>query len=149
MRSGKSDKLVLSRLVRKTNDDELVGGHLKVQDTRPHSFDSELTEAAPEVQQLTAEDAVPSGPRQQGRGKHGQYEYWITMPQLKAVTTAEKGVREPEGFTREEFSELIVQAHKEVGVVILETAVLGEPHASGKARLNCRVRAKDQFREPR
>ena len=64
----------------------------------------------------------PSGPRQYGRGVHGQYVYWITMPYAKAATIATHNLKRPDEFTRDAFCELLVKAHRGCGIEIPETA---------------------------
>ena len=88
----------------------------------------------------------PAGPRQYGRGVHGQYVYWITMPYPKAATIATHNLKRPDEFTREAFCELMVKAHKECGIEILETAGFLEPHASGQPHHNCLLRASAHFK---
>ena len=54
---------------------------------------------------VVAEDGEPSGPPQKGRGVHGQYAYWITMPYPKKATVAKRGLKtpDPDEITRAEF----------------------------------------------
>ena len=47
-------------------------------------------------------DDVPTGPQQQGRGKTGQYVYWIVMAQPTPEAIQRLGLRTPSEFTREE-----------------------------------------------
>ncbi len=93
-----------------------------------------------------AEDERPSGPKQFGRGVKGQYVYWITQPHPKPETIAKYDLKSPSDFTREEFCELVVKAHGECSVNILETAGFMEPHASGKMHHNCLCRADATYR---
>ena len=44
---------------------------------------------------VVAEDGEPSGPPQKGRGVHGQYVRWITMPYPKEATVAKRGLKTP------------------------------------------------------
>ena len=88
----------------------------------------------------------PAGPKQYGRGVHGQYVYWVTMPYPKAATIAKHSLKSPDAFTREEFCELIVKALADCAIDVLETAGFLEPHASGKPHHNCLLRAADHFR---
>jgi len=92
------------------------------------------------------EEGSPSGPVQAGRGVQGQYVYWITMSQPKPETIEQLGVKVPADFTRDEFSELIVKAHADVEIDIVETIVFLELHSSGEKHHNCLVRAKKMFR---
>ena len=55
------------------------------------------------------------------------------------------GLKVPFEFNREEFSELIVKAHSEVNLEIVETACFFETHSSALRHHNCLVRAKTQF----
>ena len=77
----------------------------------------------------------PAGPEQYGRGLHGQYVYWVTMPYPKAETIAKHRLRSTDAFTRDQFCDLIVKAHAGCSIDVLETAGLLEPHASGKPAL--------------
>jgi len=88
----------------------------------------------------------PAGSKQYGRGVHGQYVYWVTMPYPKAETIAKHSLKSPDAFTREEFCELIVKALADCAIDVLETAGFLEPHASGKPHHNCLLRAADHFR---
>ena len=85
----------------------------------------------------------PTGPEQKGGGVQGQYVYWITQPHPRRP---ELGYKAPSEFSREQFGELIVKAHKECNITIVETACFQEPHASGEMHHNCLVRAGKQFR---
>ena len=89
---------------------------------------------------------TPSGPRQVGRGVKGQYVYWITMSHPSDEVVQRLGLKVPSEFSREEFSELIVKAHGEVNVQIVETVCFFETHSSGLRHHNCLVRAKTQFK---
>ena len=86
--------------------------------------------------------ALPSGPRQVGRGIKGRYVYWITFSHPVEEATERLSLKVPSEFSREEFSQLIVKVHAEVGVEIVETACFFETHASGLRHHNCLVRAK-------
>ena len=94
----------------------------------------------------TPPDGTPTGPLQKGRGVQGQYVYWITMAHPKPETVAKLGLRVPTDFDRGSFSELMVQAHAQENIVIVETISFLEPHASGLKHHNCLVRAKTPFR---
>ncbi len=100
----------------------------------------------PAESMLGPQDGGPSGPGQQGRGHNGQYVYWIVMVQPTAAVIASHGLKKPEVFTREDFGKLVVKAHKECGVKVVETACFLEPHASGLLHHNCLVRADAQYR---
>ena len=91
-------------------------------------------------------DGTPTGPNQKGRGVQGQYVYWITMSHPKPETVANLGIKVPSDFDRESFSKLMVKAHKEEDIEIVETVAFLEPHASGLKHHNCLVRAKKSFR---
>ena len=43
------------------------------------------------------DDERPSGPKQHGRGVHGQYVYWVTMPHPKPETITKHDVKCPHG----------------------------------------------------
>ena len=92
-----------------------------------------------------AEDA-PTGPPQHGMNCPGQYVYWISMPHPKPETVARLGLRLPSEFSREAFSELLVKAHAECDVDIVETVTFLEPHASGLPHQNLLVRCLRQYR---
>ena len=77
----------------------------------------------------------PAGPKQYGRGVHGQYVYWVTMPYPKAETIAKHRLRSTDAFTRDQFCDLIVKAHAGCSIDVIETAGLLEPHAGGKPSL--------------
>ena len=80
---------------------------------------------------LSHDAGGPSGPNQVGRGKQGQYVYWIVMVQPTPEGIKSHKLRRPENFTRETFQKLIVKVHKENDVIIAETASFLEPHANG------------------
>ena len=73
----------------------------------------------------------PLGPNQVGRGKQGQYVYWIVMVQPTPEVIQSHKLKRPEDFTREIVRKLIVKVHKENDVIIAETASFLEPHANG------------------
>ncbi len=91
-------------------------------------------------------EGKPTGPLQRGRGVQGQYVYWITQAHPKPETVQRLGLKTPGDFTREEFGKLMVKAHKEMGVDLVETACFLEPHSNGLKHHNCLARAADQFR---
>ena len=95
---------------------------------------------------LSSGEGGPSGPQRTGRGYNGQYVYWVVMVQPTAAIIASHGLKRPEDFTREEFGKLMVKAHRECGVTVVETACFMEPHASGLMHHNCLVRADCQYR---
>ena len=88
----------------------------------------------------------PSGPGQSGRGCDGQYVYWVVMVQPNPAVIASHRRKRPEAFTRGQFGQLMVKAHAEVDVTIVEAACFLEPHASGLMHHNCLVRADAQYR---
>ena len=94
----------------------------------------------------SSDDGGPSGPRQTGRGCNGQYVYWIAMVQPTPAVIASHRLKRPEDYTREEFGKLMVKAHRECGVTVVETACFMEPHASGLMHHNCLARAECQYR---
>ena len=69
-----------------------------------------------------------SGPPQKGRGKPGQYVYWVTMSHPGPDT---QGLKVPGDFDRNSFRELLVKVHGECGVTIVETASFQELHGNG------------------
>lgn len=91
-------------------------------------------------------DDMPTGPLQHGRGKPGQYVYWITFPHPTDDAIQRLGLRPPTDFDRDGYSRMVVAGHKACGHRVLETATFQEPHASGKPHLNCLVRASAQYR---
>ena len=91
-------------------------------------------------------EGEPSGPPQSGRGVQGQYVYWVCMSHPKQETVERLGVKVPGDFTREQFSSLMVKAHRECEVEIVETVCFLEPHANGQKHHNCLLRASKQFR---
>lgn len=72
-----------------------------------------------------------TGTPQRGRGVQGQYVYWITMARPKQETLDRLGLKAPENYTREEFSQLVVKAHRECEVEVIETSCFLEPHTNG------------------
>lgn len=95
---------------------------------------------------LAQPDEQPTGPDQSGRGNNGQYVYWIVFAHPTDSSIQRLGLRSPAEFTRNAFSQLAVQVHKDCGVHILETANFLELHASGKPHLNVLARASSQYR---
>ena len=95
---------------------------------------------------LAMSDVQPTGPVQRGRGCNGHYVYWICFQHPNAETIAEQNLKTPRDFTRESFSALIVQAHRECGISIVQTATFQEPNANGKFHLNCLVLSQTQYR---
>ena len=55
-------------------------------------------------------------------------------------------LKKPEAFSRQQFGQLMVKAHEECNVTIVETACFLEPHASGQMHHNCLVRSDGQYR---
>jgi hypothetical protein len=68
------------------------------------------------------------------------------MVQPTPAVIASHRLKRPEAFTREQFGQLMVKAHAEGNVTIVETACFLEPHASGLMHHNCLVRADAQYR---
>ena len=56
------------------------------------------------------------------------------------------GLKKPDEYSREEFGKLIVKAHKDCAVKVVETACFMEPHASGLMHHNCLSRAVTQYK---
>ena len=92
------------------------------------------------------EEGEPTGPPQQGRGAQGQYVYWIVLSHPKPETVERLGLKVPTDFDRKTFSQLIVAAHQECGIIIAETVSFQEPHANGLIHHKCLVRATKQYR---
>lgn len=68
------------------------------------------------------------------------------MSHPKPETVAIHGLKVPSDFDRKSFSKLMVKAHAEEEIEIVETVAFLEPHASGLEHHNCLVRAKKSFR---
>ena len=88
----------------------------------------------------------PTGPIQKGSSVRGQYVYWISMVHLTDEVQARHNFRQPFEFDRQHFSGLIVSAHKDCEIEVVETAVFREPYANSTFHLNCLTRASKQFR---
>ena len=90
---------------------------------------------------LPTADEKPSGPKQYGGGIQGQYVYWVGCSHPKDDTVARFGLTRPCEFTREEFSELIVKAHGDCDIEVLETASFSEitpgPHDTSHLLTAC------------
>ena len=120
-------------------------------DAEPIGLDSSLAEhevelaRAAEVQPPGPGEAEPSGP-QQGRGRPGQYVYWITMAHPSQATIARLGIKAPSDLTRDSFRSLVVARHTACGVHLVETVCFLEPHANGLPHLNLLVRCLTQYR---
>ena len=91
------------------------------------------------------EEGEPTEPVQQGRGKQGQYVYWIVFSHPKAEAVERLGLKVPTEFDRKSFSQLIVAAHEECRISIVETLSFQEPHANGLIHHNCLVRANNSI----
>lgn len=76
---------------------------------------------------------VSAGPSQNGRGRHGQYVYLITMAHPTPENVQQLSLKTPADFTRDSFRELVVEAHAAVGVTLMETVCFREPHENGLA----------------
>ena len=89
-----------------------------------------------------------SGPGgQTGRGTPGQDVYWICMAHPTQETlVAKPGMKTPVDFSRESFTELVVNVHSGCGVELEEVACFLEPHANGQPHLNALVRSLRQYR---
>ena len=70
----------------------------------------------------------PTGPDQQGRGKKGQYVYWVTMAHPTDQTVQHFNLQVPDAYTRPQFSDLVVAAHTKHNIDVVETAVFKELH---------------------
>ena len=68
------------------------------------------------------------------------------MAHPKPETVTNLGIKVPTDFDREGFSKLIVKAHAEEDIEIVETVSFLEPHTSGLKHHNLLVRAKKLFR---
>ena len=86
------------------------------------------------------------GPAQRGQGVAGQYVYWICMPYPTPENVAAHNVKTPDDFNRDSFRQVVLEAHSDNGVQLLETVCFLEPHASGKNHLNLLVRAQRPYR---
>jgi len=102
-------------------------------------------EAAHALSAFLAQPDGPSGPPQMGRGKPGQYVYWIMQPFLTAKGLA-KGYVQPDAKTKEDFCTVIREAHEACGVHLVEVAVFDELHGNGSRHKNALVRASCQYR---
>ena len=80
---------------------------------------------------VSPQEGGPSGPGQTGRGCNGQYVYWIVMVQPAIEVLQRHGLKKLDEHTRKNFGKLIVKAHKDGAVKVVETACLMEPRASG------------------
>ena len=105
----------------------------------PHQFPAMASASS-------ADDARPTGPAQEGRGVQGQYMYWVCVAHSKSETVQRLGLKVPSDFTREEFGELMVKAHKDMKINVVETVCFLEPHENGLKHHNCLPRASSQFR---
>ena len=84
---------------------------------------------------------------QTGRNTPGQYVYWICMAHPTQETLAAKpGMKTPADFSRESFTELVINVHSSCGVELEEVACFLEPHANGQPHLNALVRSLRQYR---
>ena len=89
-----------------------------------------------------------SGPGgQTGRGAPGQYVYWICMAHPTQETlVAKPGMKTPADFSRESFTELVVNVHSSCTVELEEVACFLEPRAKGQPHLDALVRSLRQYR---
>ena len=84
---------------------------------------------------------------QAGRSAHEQYEYWICMAHPTQETlVAKPGMKTPADFSRESFTELVVNVHSSCSVELEEVACFLEPHANGQPHLDALVRSLRQYR---
>ena len=91
-------------------------------------------------------EGEPTGPPQAGRGNNGQYVYWIALAHPKPETIELLELKAPTDFTRKSFPQLIVKAHAECNVQIMETVSFQGPRANGLPHHNAVVRAGKQLR---
>ena len=69
---------------------------------------------------------------QTGRSAPRQYVYWICMAHPTQETlVAKPGMKAPADFSRESFTELVVNVNSSCSVVLEEVACFLEPHAKG------------------
>ena len=98
----------------------------------PAVANMEAIVAAP-AKEPAAANIEPTGPMQRGRGVRGQYVYSITMSSPLPETVANRGVKRPTDFTREQFIQLGMQVHTACGVDVMEAAYFVEPHGIEKS----------------
>ena len=72
---------------------------------------------------------------------------WICMahPTQKTLV-AKPDMKTPADFSRESFTELVVNVHSSCSVVLEEVACFLEPHANGQPHLDALVRSLRQYR---
>ena len=71
---------------------------------------------------------VSTGPLQHGRGVQGQYMSWITQPDVTPDMIQQHQLKTPSDFDRDQFRAVVVQAHADSNVDVLETVCFQEPH---------------------
>ncbi len=64
---------------------------------------------------------TPTGPNQRGGGVQGQYVYWLTTFHPKPEAVAKLGIKLPADFDRKNFPKLMVKAHEEEQIEIVES----------------------------
>ena len=89
-----------------------------------------------------------SGPGgQTGRSAPGQYMHWICMAHPTQETLVAKlGMKTPADFSREYFTELVINVHSGCDVEFEEVACFLEPRANGQPHLNALVRSLRQWK---
>ena len=102
-------------------------------------------EMAQALATFLAQEDGPTGPPESGRGKHGQYVYWLCQPALTEKGVA-KGYVQPDAKTKEEFATQVRASHEACGVELLEIAVFDELHGNGKRHKNALVRATRHYK---
>ena len=93
-----------------------------------------------------AQNEGAEGPQQRGRGVPGQYVYWITFANPSPESMERLGLQPPSNFTRESFGDLVVKAHRDKGMLPIETACFLEQHANGQVHHNCLIRCQFDLR---
>ena len=89
-----------------------------------------------------------SGPGgQTGRSAPGQYMHWICMAHPTQETlVAKPGMKTPADFSREYFTELVINVHSGCDVEFEEVACFLKPRANGQPHLNALVRSLRQWK---
>ena len=84
---------------------------------------------------------------QTGRSAPGQYVYCTCMAHPTQETlVAKPGMKTPADFSRESFTELVVNVHSSCGVELEEVACFLEPRANGQPHLNVLLRSLRQWK---
>ena len=84
---------------------------------------------------------------QTGRGAREQCMFWICIAHPTQETlVAKPGMKTPADFSRESFTELVVNVHSSCSVELEEVVCFLEPHVNGQPHLNALVRSLRQYR---